>query len=200
MTKVLFRDILFLMLLAFVAIIVWMLPHIQDAKKKIAEGDPSPGNLTVYISWPPGDTDVDLWVTGPGEPVPIGYSNKGGVLWNLLRDDLGLSPDLGPANFENSYSRGIPAGDWAINVHCYRCPVVPVPVHVEVRLAEPGEGSIILFTTSLELKMSGQERTVARFETDATGHIVPDSMDFTFIPLRAGGLGNGMGGYGIPPQ
>jgi hypothetical protein len=72
------------------------------------------------MRWPDAaDTDVDLWVQGPGD-VPVGYSNKGGRLFNLLRDDLGLQSDAAKINYESSFSRGIVEGEYVINVHLYK--------------------------------------------------------------------------------
>lgn len=181
----LFRDALMLMLLGFVAMVVWMLPHLNPPASE-AKAEP-PGNLIVHIVWPPGNVDVDLWVDGPGELVPIGYSNKGGVLWNLLRDDLGDYPDATPINFEDAYTRGIIPGDYTINVHCYRCPKVPVPVDLEVSVnaGEGGKGATQeLASSRVELRYSGQERTALRFTLNADGTVKPGSFSTVFKPLR----------------
>jgi hypothetical protein len=55
------------------------------------------------------DADVDLWVEAPGDR-PVGYSNKSGQIFSLLRDDLGKSQDITDFNYEIAYSRGMPAG------------------------------------------------------------------------------------------
>ena len=47
------------------------------------------------------------------DDIPVGYSNKGGLFFNLLRDDLGKYKDNSPINYEVSYSRGISEG----NIH-----------------------------------------------------------------------------------
>ena len=74
----------------------------------------------VEANWPPDmDSDVDLWVQAPGD-MPVGYSNKGGAVFNLLRDDLGQQLDLSGLNYESSYSRGIVPGEYTVNLHLYR--------------------------------------------------------------------------------
>ena len=74
----------------------------------------------VEANWPPElDSDVDLWVQAPGD-VPVGYSNKGGAVFNLLRDDLGQQLDLSGLNYETAYSRGIVPGEYTVNLHLYR--------------------------------------------------------------------------------
>lgn len=181
-------DILFGMVFLLLALIVALLALINPPAEE-AKAEP-PGNLIVAISWPEGNTDVDLWVDGPGEPVPVGYSNKGGVLWNLLRDDLGASPDASPLNYENAFTRGIVKGNYTVNVHCFRCPQVPVPVDVEVSLntGEPGKGSLKrLVTTTVELRATGQERTAIDFAITAEGRVIPESMNSIQQPLRSMG-------------
>lgn len=183
-----FRDFTLLMVLGFVAMVIWLLPHINPPAQS-SDAIP-PGNVVVSITWPEGDTDVDLWVTGPGEITPVGYSNKGGVLFNLLRDDLGTMPDATPLNYENAYSRGVVAGEYVINVHCYRCPVLPQQVDVEISVndgSEPGKGMKPVATTSVPLKAHGEEKTALRFRLDPRGNVEPESMNNVFRPLRAAG-------------
>lgn len=185
MTGTVFRDFTMLMVLGFVVMVVWLLPHVNPPASG-SDHDP-PGNVVVAITWPEGDTDIDLWVSGPSEPRPIGYSNKGGVLFNLLRDDLGAMPDATRLNYENAYSRGVVAGEYIVNIHCYRCPVVPQKVDVEISIndGKAGKGSRLLATTSVLLTANGQERTALRFKLDGNGQIEPDSMNSVFRPLRA---------------
>lgn len=186
MNNTVFRDFVLLMVMGFVAMVVWMLPHINPPATDM-DTEP-PGNVVAHILWPEGNTDVDLWVTGPGEVRPVGYSNKGGLLWNLLRDDLGTSPDATPLNYENAYTRGITPGEYIINVHCYRCPVPPVPVDVEISLkTDDGAKSDmkILATTKAILEMTGEELTALRFKLTKDGELVKGSLNHLFQPLRA---------------
>ena len=192
MTSTFFRDFTLLMVLGFVAMVVWMLPHLNPPSQDRLD-DP-PGNVVVSISWPEGDSDVDLWLLGPGEPRPVGYTNKSGQLWNLLRDDLGNQNDLTGANFENAYTRGVAAGEYIVNVHCYRCRNFPVEVQVEVRI-KSGEaggkaGSMrTLAVTTVTLAAPWEELTALRFELTADGALVPDSMNHLYEPLRSSRVG-----------
>ena len=180
-----FRDFTLLMVMGFVSMVVWLLPHVNPPAGS-SDAEP-PGNVMVAITWPEGDIDIDLWVTGPGEMNPVGYSNKGGVLFNLLRDDLGRLPDATALNYENAFSRGIVEGEYIVNLHCYRCAVVPQPVDVEVSVNDgtPGKGARLIATTSLKLTANGQEKTALRFDLDAAGKLVPDSLNSVFRPLRS---------------
>jgi hypothetical protein len=117
-----FRDVIMLALAGFVAMVVLLLPHLNPPGKAALDNSQPPGNVIVEVRWPDEiDSDVDLWVEAPGD-VPVGYSNKGGVIFNLLRDDLGKRADATGMNYEVSYSRGIPAGEYTVNVHLYRTP------------------------------------------------------------------------------
>ncbi|OCP19375.1 MULTISPECIES: hypothetical protein [unclassified Ensifer] len=180
-----FRDFTLLMVLGFVAMVIWLLPHVSPPAEN-ADAVP-PGNVVIAITWPPGDTDIDLWVTGPGEIVPVGYSNKGGLLFNLLRDDLGDRPDATPLNYENTYSRGIIAGEYIVNVHCYRCPVVPQKVDLEISInkGDNSKGVTPVAVTSVKLRANGEEKTALRFRLDPAGNVMPNSMNNVFRPLRA---------------
>jgi hypothetical protein len=187
MNATLYRDVLFNVLFAFFVLTVLMLPNLNPPAEK-AKAEP-PGNIIVHITWPPGNTDVDLWVDGPGELVPVGYSNQGGILWNLLRDDLGTVPDATGINYENAYSRGVVPGDYTINVHCYRCRQLPVPVDIELSLAPDAGGSTkmraeVVATSRVELRAAGQERTALRFRIDPDGGVDPASFSTVFKPLR----------------
>jgi hypothetical protein len=178
-------DMMMLLMLGFVCMIVFLLPHVNPPKEN-DKAEP-PGNVIVAITWPEGDIDIDMWITGPGEKAPVGYSNKSGVLFNLLRDDLGRSYDPNPLNYENAYSRGIVAGEYIVNLHAYRGVSAPIKIHVEISLntGKPGKGMTPVATTSVMLTANGQEKTALRFRLDKDGKLVPGSMNNVFRQLRA---------------
>lgn len=186
-----YRDVLMNTILGLVMMVAVVFLLMKLAESKASAASEPPGNMIVSITWPEGDTDVDLWVDGPAEPVPVGYSNKGGVLWNLLRDDLGNGPDATTLNYENAYTRGVVPGTYRINGHCYRCPVLPVPVDVEITLntgaGKKGEKSAskVILVTRLMLNKNGQERTAVSFKMDDKGVIDKASMNSVFKPLRS---------------
>jgi hypothetical protein len=187
-TGTVFRDVITLALAGFVAIVILLLPHINPPGSKTADGMDPPGNVIVEISWPDElDTDVDLWVQGPGD-VPVGYSNKGGKLFNLLRDDLGRRHDASGINYEVSYSRGIVAGEYVVNVHLYRnlSRQLPIPVRVVVSVKRSrDQGARQVLASDVELKHEGHELTVFRFSLDENGDIRPGSVGNLNKPLRA---------------
>lgn len=177
-TSTLFRDVIMLALAGFVTLVMLLLPHINP-KAVALETSKSPGNLTVELRWPDEiNADVDLWVEAPGD-VPVGYSNKGGQVFNLLRDDLGDTADLTGLNYEFTYSRGVPAGEYAVNVHLYRNPTAtyPIPATVVVSLKKPGYKSAKqILVGKLELTHQGEESTVFRFNLDDKSNLVTGSV------------------------
>ncbi|MBC8339158.1 MAG: hypothetical protein ISR51_03340 [Rhodospirillales bacterium] len=172
-----FRDVILLALIGFVAMVIMLLPHITK-KKQDAEDQKAPGNVVVEMHWPSAlPYDVDLWVQAPRE-VPVGFWNQGGNTFNLLRDDLGGEGDATDENYEITYSRGIPQGEYTVNVHMYgplpHGAVIPVNVVVSVR-PKYGEMGQILKTT-IELTRRNQEETAYRFRLTSDGELVPDSV------------------------
>ena len=182
-----FRDVIFLALAGFVAMVLLLLPHLNPPASA-EEGTPAPGNVIVEISWPEKvDADVDLWVQAPGD-VAVGYSNKGGLIFNLLRDDLGGQADVTEINYEVSYSRGVPEGEYTVNVHLYRdmSGQLPLPVTVSVSVkSAPSMAAKRILTTKLKLDHQGQELTAFRFALDADGRLVAGSVHDLPKPLRA---------------
>src|SRR5215510_8500629 len=187
-----FRDTIMLALAGFVSVVVLLLPHINpQAKQADQVGDKAPGNVIVEIQWPDGiDADVDLWVEAPGDR-PVGYSNKAGKYFNLLRDDLGKPLDVTSLNYEVAYTRGTPGGDYIVNLHLYRSLVTSLPIDVQVtasvRTSAEGESKPLVTTTAPLFKV-GQELTAIRFRLDSEGQLVPGSINSIFKPIRSAGV------------
>ncbi len=182
-----FRDVITLALLGFVAMVIMLLPHITK-KKQESEEHKAPGNVIVEIHWPSGmPVDVDLWVKAPNDD-PVGFWNQGGPTFNLLRDDLGTEGDATNENYEITYSRGIPAGEYIVNVHMYGS-VVPtggVPVNVVVSVKRPLEDTQQILKTDVLLTYHNQEETAFRFRLTSEGNLVPDSVSTLRRPLITG--------------
>lgn len=145
-----------------------LLPFVAEKKDKDAANidPPSQGTLRVEMFWDDKQNiDVDLWVDGPvGDPV--GYSNLGGPLWNLLRDDLGTNSDVSGRNMEIAFTRGIWDGEYQVNSHLYNLKEGTLPVRVRVVVSykeNMNAPSKELFYSNIELNRSGQEYTVFRF-------------------------------------
>jgi hypothetical protein len=181
-----FRDVIMLALAGFVMLVLLLLPHLNP-RAKTNDASRSPGNVIIEARWPDNaDADVDLWVQAPGD-VPVGYSNASGAVFNLLRDDLGKAQDLTGLNYEFSYSRGVPAGEYTVNVHLYRnreIYTIPVTVVVSVKGGTNDSAKQIL-TSQVALAREGEELTVFRFRLDEHGNLEPGSVNDLPKPLRS---------------
>lgn len=172
-----FRDVLMLALIGFVAMVIMLLPHISKPKEESKEHDP-PGNVVVEIHWPNElPVDVDLWVKGPDD-VPVGFWNQGSQFFNLLRDDLGLEGDASARNYEVSYSRGIRAGEYIVNVHMYgQVPAgVVIPVRIIVSVKTTYDSLRQILATSIDLHRRNQEETAFKFRLTKEGDLVTGSV------------------------
>ncbi len=173
-----FRDVVLLALIGFVAMVIMLLPHITLAKKE-TDRHKAPGNVIVEMHWPSNlPVDVDLWVQAPGE-YPVGYWNKGGPTFNLLRDDLGSEGDATDENYEISYSRGIRPGEYIVNTHMFG-PLkagVTVPVTIVVSVRKKYDDAQQILKTTIELNRRNQEETAFRFKLTAEGDLVPGSVN-----------------------
>jgi hypothetical protein len=182
-----FRDVIMLALAGFVAMVLLLLPHLNPPGEAAKENTQPPGNVIIEVRWPDElDSDVDLWVEAPGD-IPVGYSNKGGVIFNLLRDDLGKRADATGMNYEVSYSRGIVAGEYTVNVHLYRntAGVLPIPVTVVTSVKKSSkESARQVLASNIELVREGEELTVYRFRLSEDGDLVPGSVHSLQRKLR----------------
>jgi hypothetical protein len=187
-----FRDVIMLALAGFMAMVLLLLPHLNPPGEAAKADTKPPGNVIIEATWPKElDTDVDLWVMAPGDR-PVGYANKSGLIFNLLRDDLGHRSDVSGINYEVAYSRGMPAGEYVVNLHLYRniSGVLPIPVTV-VASVKPSENDSAqqILASEVELTREGQELTVFRFELDESGRLVPGSVHSLHYALRNGRVG-----------
>lgn len=189
-TGTVFRDMVTLALAGFVCMVLLLLPHIhpKGGQGEAAAATEPPGNVIIEARWDDKlRTDVDLWVQAPGD-VPVGYSNKSGLIFNLLRDDLGSYADPTEVNFETSFSRGIPPGEYVVNLHLFRNLDHTYPIEVRVVARVKGErdsGASTIAATRVRLDREGQEATAFRFTLDEHGSLVPGTVNALYKPLRS---------------
>lgn len=197
-TGTIFRDVIFLLMFTFVVLFLIAVMHINpDANKKPEETSP-PGNVVVNVFWENGkNIDVDLWVMGPKDRTPVGYSNRAGKTFNLLRDDLGTYNDETGLNYENAYSRGIPDGEYIINVHMFQNKelkkVWPVEVYVEVSIMAPENSKnakTVVYSGKVKLERQNDEVTVVRFNIK-NKQLVKGSINQIQKKLRTSGPNQG---------
>jgi hypothetical protein len=182
-----FRDVIMLALAGFVMLVLLLLPHLNP-RATPQDPTPRPGNVMVELRWPDElNVDVDLWVQAPGD-VPVGSSNQGSAIFNLLRDDLGHINDATDLNYEFSYSRGVPAGEYTVNLHLYRnlANVYPIPAVVAVSVKNsPNLPAQQILSTKVNLSHEDEELTAFRFKLDEEGRLLSGSVHNLPRPLRA---------------
>jgi hypothetical protein len=187
-----FRDMLFLLVFAYLVIGAVALAHVRKQQQETSGATP-PGSVIVEIHWDNKiDADVDLWVQAPGD-VPVGYSNKSGMIFNLVRDDLGRSGDPLSMNYEIAYGRGMWAGEYTVNAHVYRSVDgrFPISVRATVSVHDPDGSVRKLLESTADLKFQGQESTIFRFKLDDKGNLVPGSLNRIHKPLRTAQVSQG---------
>ena len=181
-----FRDMLFLLVFAYLVIGAVALAHVRKEAEE-STGVTPPGGVIAEVHWDDRlDADVDLWVQGPGD-VPVGYSNKAGVIFNLLRDDLGHSGDPNSMNFEIAYGRGRWPGEYTVNAHLYRSADGRFPVPVTAKISVQGQDGAVraILQSTVDMTFVGQETTIFRFKLDEQGHLVSGSLNRLHKDLRA---------------
>lgn len=167
------RTDLFAILACVFVLVIWkLLPWVNDPSQAAKEQTKSEGKLTIELEWQAGKpTDIDLWVQSPGDP-PVGYSNKGWINCNLLRDDVGLTGDPFPGNHEMTVCRKIKPGLWVVNVHHYGGQdLSDTEAWVVIRRITPGGNSKVVFQAASNLR-HGQEDTIAQFTVTPEGEII----------------------------
>lgn len=183
-----FKDVLFLALAGFVCLVILALPHLNPpGERAVAAGREAEESVIAEIAWDDAqDADVDLWVKAPGD-APVGYSNKGGVFCNLLRDDLGSFADPLLINHEETVCRGLVTGArYTVNAHAYRATSVrwPITVRLRVQVKRPDTALFEIIRAVGRLDRVGEEITLANFILEASGHPTPGSIDAVRTPLR----------------
>ena len=186
---VVFRDVILLALTGFISMVILLIPFVNPPTEEESSSTP-PGNVIVELFWDDKrDVDIDLWVQAPDD-IPVGYSNKGGLFFNLLRDDLGIYKDNSPVNYEVSYSRGISDGVYIANVHLYRedkAPFKPIIAELLVSVVDPDSNKRKqILKTSKKLEEIGREITVFQFELDKKGNLNNNSINNKYVMLRSG--------------
>ena len=181
-----FRDLLFLLVFAYLLIGAIALAHVAKNDEEQSKGMAPPGSVIVEMVWDKAiDADVDLWVKAPGD-VPIGYSNKSGAIFNLVRDDQGKGGDPNSMNYEVAYGRGHWPGEYVVNTMLYRSRDEKYPIAVQVKVSlQDSSGKVRqVLQSSVNLTFEGQETTVFRFRLNEKGELIADSVNRIHQGLR----------------
>lgn len=190
----LFRDFSLAVAAIFLCLVVILLPFINPPKQDSEKEVNASGNLIVEVIWPHDNpVDIDTWILGP-DNIRVGYSNKSGKIFNLLRDDTGASNDVTGLNFENAFSRGIWPGWYIINLHVFGTGSGELPIKVRTVLsvkAGPNATVIQFYASEIILYELREEQTVLRFKVKPDKTIDYESFSTDFEPVTV----NMDGGY-----
>ncbi len=183
-----FRDVTLLALSGFIAIVILLLPWLNFQSKDLVIKEPV-GSVIFELFWSERvDADLDLWVAGPNDH-SVGYAQPAGQVFNLLRDDRGLTNDHTPLNYEIAFTRGIVVGEYQANVHLFKQDESKKPIEATVvaSLVTPDRSyRKEILQKKIVLLNEGKEKTVLRFKLDNNFKLVPGS----FNSLRRSLLGN----------
>lgn len=183
-------QLIFLLLFILTLIMLALIPPEKKDAKAVEAEIKMPGNIMIWVRWPDYvDVDVDLWALAPGDKA-VGYSNRAGKTFNLLRDDLGNTADGTKLNYEVMFGRDMPDGSYTVNVHLYRngSSLVTVPVEVDVFISH-GSRAESIAKKKVVLVRVGEEITIVNF-TLHDGKIVGKSND-SYVPLRSSQVSGG---------
>ena len=174
-----FRDITLLALSGFISIVILLLPWLNFQIKDIEIKEPV-GSVIFELFWSEKiDADLDLWVRGPHDTA-VGYAQPSGQVFNLLRDDRGLTADHTPLNYEISFTRGILTGEYQANVHLFKHNKSKTPIEATIiaSLVTPDRGyRKEILGRKVVLNVEGKEKTVLRFKLDNNFKIVEGSVN-----------------------
>ncbi|MBI4068545.1 hypothetical protein HY413_04050 [Candidatus Kaiserbacteria bacterium] len=142
------------------------------------------------------DADTGIWYRGGANNAPltpVWFTNMGAGFINLERDDLGNRPgiesEFDPINYESAKTRGIPAGEYCVNVHLYRnrssLTKIPVTVNVRVvrgqqrkqldgRVDAPASSDKPILTSNVVFEREWQEINVFCFTMNEQFDLVPE--------------------------
>ena len=174
-----FRDVTLLALSGFISIVILLLPWLNFQTKDIEIKEPV-GSVIFELFWSEKiDADLDLWVRGPHDSA-VGYAQPSGQVFNLLRDDRGLTADHTPLNYEISFTRGILTGEYQANVHLFKHSKSKTPIEATIiaSLVTPDRGyRKEILARKVILNVEGKEKTVLRFKLDNNFKIVEGSVN-----------------------
>ena len=178
-----FVDFLFILLLAFISMLILALLLINPVTKK-SEVERK-AEYIIVLEWDnDSQDDVDLWVRNPLKK-HVSFKNKVEGLMHLDKDDLGrindtlVLPDgtrqVILLNREVVSLRGWHEGEYVINVHMFnKRTTIPTNITVQMIKINPYK---ILFEEKIVLIERGEEMTIRRITLGRLGDIIDTNKD-----------------------
>jgi len=172
----------FIMLIALAI----LFPFLSEQSKKTNDNIiDTKSTMMVELFWPDGQIDVDLWILGPADKFPVGYSSQNGSQFDLLRDDLGLPTDVSNINYELATSKANLPGEYIINVKLYNIALrdrdkLPFKVNVVITMLnkenDHDSSSKQIFSKETTFTFVKEEQNIVIFSLDEEGHFLKDSI------------------------
>ena len=178
-----FVDFLFILLLAFISMLILALLLINPVTKK-SEVERK-AEYIIVLEWDnDSQDDVDLWVRNPLKK-HVSFKNKVEGLMHLDKDDLGtindtlILPDgtrqVILLNREVVTLRGWHEGEYVINVHMFnKRTTIPTNITVQMIKINPYK---ILFEEKVVMLKRGEEMTIRRITLGRLGDIIDTNKD-----------------------
>ena len=178
-----FVDFLFILLLAFISMLILALLLINPVTKK-SEVERK-AEYIIVLEWDnDSQDDVDLWVRNPLKK-HVSFKNKVEGLMHLDKDDLGsindtlVLPDgtrqIILLNREVVSLRGWHPGEYIINVHMFnKRTTIPTNITVQMIKINPYK---ILFEEKVVMLKRGEEMTIRRITLGRLGDIIDTNKD-----------------------
>lgn len=177
-----FLDILFNILLGFFVLLVLTVTLVNPPTKK---GDIElKAEFLITMTWPDKSLDdVDLLVKTPSSKRPVFFSNRDIKGASLDRDDRGLKSDTlrmsdGTVhrvyeNWEHVSIRKMVAGEYIVNALMYhKIDRRVTPVVIKVEKLNPYK---LIYSGTMKLRKTRDEKTAVRFRIDKKGKLVSRS-------------------------
>lgn len=173
-----FYDMLFNMLIAFVFCFVVAMLSFNPLTRKAGDV-PAKAEFIVTISWPDNNpNDIDAWVLEPTGKV-LWFRQRDAGMLHLDRDDRGSKNNslivngreiANPIRQEIVTLRGLVPGEYVVNAHYYESRD-QLPVDVSVAVVKVNPQAEIVYNSTVQIPVRGDERTLVRFTLNDRGDV-----------------------------
>ena len=173
-----FYDMLFNMLIAFVFCFVVAMLSFNPLTRKAGDV-PAKAEFIVTISWPDNKpNDIDAWVLEPTGKV-LWFRQRDAGMLHLDRDDRGSKNNslivngreiANPIRQEIVTLRGLVPGEYVVNAHYYESRD-QLPVDVSVAVVKVNPQAEIVYNSTVQIPVRGDERTLVRFTLNDRGDV-----------------------------
>jgi hypothetical protein len=172
-TQTVTTDMLFNLLLTFIAIFFFTFLMVSVQTKKQEESVQNDNNILITMRWQ-DDCDVDLWIQLP-DGRRVWYSNRDEppahldvdvVSWRKYNQETGEQHII-KDNEEVITIRGVLRGEYIVNAHLYRGGIEPIDVII---LVQDVKNRTVIYTGTKKVSLGEREVNFVRFTVDSLEH------------------------------